>query len=58
MASTTAPDATGQSTLTLSVAADERYEAAQDSVSGLVFAWPQARLDEILPDRWQPGLAR
>lgn len=29
-----------------------------DIIEKLQNGWPKARLDEILPDRWQPGLAR
>jgi hypothetical protein len=29
-----------------------------DIIEKLQNGWPQARLDEILPDRWQPELAR
>jgi len=29
-----------------------------DVIEKLQNGWPQARLDEILPDRWQPGLTR
>ena len=29
-----------------------------DIIEKLQNGWPQARLDEILPDRWQPSLAR